>query len=207
MSKSTVSALRGWLLVGLTAVVVSAMVAALMLTSVSEIEGLRSAIRATARSSVALFLLAFTASATWRFWPNAFTRWQRQNRRYLGVSFAVSHFIHLGAILALRERAPAELADIPTMTWVLGGFAYALIAAMTLTSFDRTAQMIGPRAWKTLHTVGVYYVWIVFANSYIGRALMIPEYIPIALLVLAALGLRIAARIARARAPQAALAN
>ena len=103
-----------------------------------------------------LFLLAFTASALWQFWPNAWTRWQRQNRRYLGVSFAVSHAIHLAAILMLGQVAPAELArEADIVTVIFGGLAYLFIAAMTLTSFDRTAAAIGPRAWKILHTVGL----------------------------------------------------
>mgnify|MGYP006151013733 CR=1 FL=1 len=37
----------------------------------------------------ALFALAFTASATWHFWPNALTRWQLRNRRHIGVAFAL----------------------------------------------------------------------------------------------------------------------
>ena len=67
--------------------------------------------------------------------------------------------------------------------------------------------MIGPRAWKILHTVGSYYIWLIFANSYIGRALAMPEYIPAAAIVVLALGLRIAARVARPRAPQPVIAN
>ena len=38
------------------------------------------------------------------------TRWQRRNRRYHGVSFAVSHFIHLAALIALA-RLDQELFD------------------------------------------------------------------------------------------------
>jgi sulfoxide reductase heme-binding subunit YedZ len=93
------------------------------------------------------------------------------------------------------------------ITWIGGGLAYVFIAAMTATSFDRTAQMIGPRAWKILHTVGSYYIWLIFANSYIGRALAMPEYIPAAAILVLALGLRIAARLARPRVPQPVTAN
>jgi hypothetical protein len=78
---------------------------------------------------------------------------------------------------------------------------------MTATSFDRTARAIGPRAWTILHTTGSYYVWLIFANSYISRAVMTPEYIPLAALVVAALGLRISARIAGARVHQPAEAG
>jgi len=187
----------GWRIVAVVAFALAVLVALILATVPAEIDALRMIIRATARSSVTLFLLAFTASATWLLWPSAFTRWQRSNRRYLGVSFALSHFVHLGAILTLRAIAPEEFAATPAATWILGGLAYVLIAAMTATSFDRSARAIGPRAWSILHTTGAYYVWIVFANSYISRALTMPEYIVPALAVVLALALRIAAFLRR----------
>jgi DMSO/TMAO reductase YedYZ heme-binding membrane subunit len=62
--------------------------------------------------------------------------------------------------------------------------------------------MLGPRGWTILHTVGSYYIWLIFANSYLSRATQMPSYIPVAVLVVFALGLRIAARIAKARTRQ-----
>jgi sulfoxide reductase heme-binding subunit YedZ len=200
--------LNGWPFVGIASVAILAAVAATIAITPDAGEAAGRAVRLTARTSVALFLAAFTAAALFRLWPNAWTRWQRSNRRYLGVSFAVSHGVHLAAILWLRHVQPVEFArDVTAITWIGGGLAYVFIAAMTATSFDRTAEMIGPRAWKILHTVGSYYIWLIFANSYIGRALAMPEYIPAAAIVVFALGLRIAARVARPRAPQPATAN
>jgi len=199
------SLLRGWPLVGVMAFVIVAASLAILLTG-EPIDSLHRVIRVTARSSIALFLLAFTAAALWQFWPNAWTRWQRQNRRYLGVSFAASHAVHLVAILELQRLAPQEV-GANAITWIGGGLAYAFIAAMTLTSFDRTARMIGPRAWKILHTTGSYYIWLIFANSYIGRALAMPEYIPAGAIMLLALGLRIAAHWSRPRVAQPVTAN
>ena len=63
-----------------------------------EVDGVRMVIRFTARTSLVLFCLAFSAAALARLWPNASTRWLRRNRRYLGVSFAASHAIHAVAI-------------------------------------------------------------------------------------------------------------
>lgn len=208
MSANRNSALQGWPLMGVVALAIALWVAIILATTASPVDGLRQAIRVTARTSLALFLLAFTAAAMWQFWPGAWTRWQRQNRRYLGVAFAASHFLHLGVILALGQVAPAALAALTTpISWIGGGLAYLFIAAMTLTSFDRTARLIGPRAWKILHAAGSYYVCLVFANSYIGRALTIPEYVPAAALVVLALGLRIAAAVARSRTRQVAPAG
>ena len=206
--RSPSGVLNGWPIVGLAAVAILAAVGAAIAITPDGGAAAARVVRLTARTSIALFLAAFTAAALWRLWPNAWTRWQRQNRRYLGVSFAVSHGVHLVAIFWLQHVRPVEFAQsVNAITWIGGGLAYVFIAAMTATSFDRTAQLIGPRAWKILHTTGSYYIWLIFANSYIGRALAMPEYIPAAALVLLALGLRIAARVARSRAAQTAVAN
>lgn len=200
--------LNGWPFVGVASLAIFASVAVAIAITPDAGDAAARTVRLTARTSVALFLAAFTASALFRLWPNAWTRWQRGNRRYLGVSFAVSHGVHLAAILWLQQVRPVEFAqEVSTITWIGGGLAYLFIAAMTATSFDRTAQMIGPNAWKILHTVGAYYIWLIFANSYIGRALAMPEYIPAAALVVLALGLRIAARVTRPRAAQPVTAN
>src|SRR6201999_4612294 len=76
-----------------------------------EVDGVRAVIRFTARSSLMLFCLAFSAGALARLWPNAWTRWQRRNRRYLGVSFAASHAIHAVAIIAFAKMDPAGFVE------------------------------------------------------------------------------------------------
>src|ERR1017187_6585008 len=72
-----------------------------------EVDGVRMVIRFTARTSLVLFCLAFSAGALARLWPNAWTRWQRRNRRQLGVSFAASHAIHAVAIACFAFSAGA----------------------------------------------------------------------------------------------------
>ena len=82
-------------------VAVAAIVGLILALVGSDEPGLRMAIRATARTSVVFFTLAFAASALRRRWPNAATSWLLRNRRQLGVSFASSHAIHLVMILWL----------------------------------------------------------------------------------------------------------
>src|ERR1700741_1341877 len=55
-----------------------------------DVEGVRMVVRFTARTSLLFFCLAFSAAALARLWPNAWTKWQRRNRRYLRVPFAAS---------------------------------------------------------------------------------------------------------------------
>ena len=127
----------GWRLVGVLSFLLVAMTGWFVASHGGDVEGIRLAIRATARTSLVLFVLAFTASALAELLPSEATRWQRRNRRYLGVSFAVSHFIHLGVILVLASVDQSlfwKLTNISTI--VLAGSAYFFIAAMAATSFD-----------------------------------------------------------------------
>lgn len=169
--------LEGWPLLGVLALAVSAMAAAIVAAQGGDVEGVRAAIRATARSSAALFCLAFAAGALVKLWPGAATRWLKRNRRIFGLAFAVSHGVHALAIAAYAILAPAAFAahTMPA-TWIFGGLAYAFIIAMAATSFDRSAAWIGPRAWRILHAVGAYYLWISFINNFGRRAIAEPNY-------------------------------
>ena len=192
--------MAGWRLVGVLSFLVAAMTAGLIVGHGGDVEGIRVAIRATARTSLLLFVLAFTASAMAELVPGDATRWQRRNRRYLGVSFAVSHFIHLGAILALASVDRAlfwKLTNITTI--VLAGTAYLFIAAMAATSFDRTAAWLGPRKWRLLHLLGGWYIWISFAIAVGKRVPLDSFYWPMAALVLAAAVVRLIAMFRRGR--------
>src|SRR2546423_2583106 len=109
-----------------------------------EVDGVRLVIRFTARTSLLFFCLAFGAAALARLWPNAWTRWQRRHRRYLGVTFAASHGIHAVAILAFAVMDPVGFAAATSMaSYIFGGIGYAFIIAMTATSVERTAQALG----------------------------------------------------------------
>ena len=192
--------MNGWRLVGLLSLLLAAMTLGLMASEGWTIDGIRLAIRATARTSLVLFALAFTASALAELVPTEATRWQRRNRRYLGVSFAVSHFIHLGAIVALAMLDRALFWTLTNvMTIVLAGTAYLFIAAMTATSFDRAAAWLGPRKWRLLHLIGGWYIWISFAIAVGKRVPLDSFYWPMAVLVLAIAGVRLVATHRRSR--------
>src|SRR3954465_15695410 len=150
--------LEGWRFLAATSLALTAL--ALWLASMRgfEVDGVRLVIRFTARTSLLLFCLAFAAAALHRLWPAAPTRWLLRNRRYVGLSFAVSHLIHAIAIAAFAAMAPALFKDATSpASFIFGGIGYAFITAMAATSFDRTASAIGPRAWRLLHTCGIYY--------------------------------------------------
>lgn len=189
---------HGWSLVLWAALLLSLMIALLLATQGIAEEGLRVVIRATARTSFTLFILVFSAAALRRFWPNSVTQWLRGNRRYLGVSFAVSQAIHLLAIAQLSHvTAGAALEEIPWFRLLGGSIAYFFTAAMAATSFDRTAAWLGPRAWRWFHTSGMYVNWAIFMFSYAKRFFVAAYYPPFVLILVIAMLLRLRGAFAR----------
>jgi methionine sulfoxide reductase heme-binding subunit len=164
-----------------------------------EVEGIRMVIRFTARTSLLLFCLAFGAAALARLWPNAWTRWQRRNRRYLGVSFAASHGLHAVAIAAFAAMDPSGFAAASSAaSYIFGCIGYAFIIAMTATSFDRTARAIGPRAFRALHLTGGYYLLLQFSVSFGKRIPDMPLYALFLIPLVAVFALRMIAMAPRA---------
>jgi sulfoxide reductase heme-binding subunit YedZ len=161
-------------------------------------EGWRHAARYTARFSFMIFLAVFVARPWHQLWPSQTTRWAVLHRHALGLAFATAHFIHLYALTRFR----LESAQMPNLgVQLIGGFgAYVLLAAMAATSNDASVRVLGIRNWKRLHTVGIYWIWFIFLATYVARiAAGSLFFVPFALAALAALALRVAARV-RARA-------
>ena len=196
---------RGWRVTGAISLALAALTALQLAVWGADEEGIRVVVRSTARTSIVLFGLAFTASAARTFWQGPVTKWLLSNRRYVGVSYAVSHALHLLALVALAG-ASAEFADsVDTFTLVGGGLAYVFTFAMAATSTDAAVRAMGRTSWSRLHLVGGWYVWIVFAQSYLPRAAMDPAYLVWGVAVMAIPVLRFSARTRRrARALQAA---
>jgi DMSO/TMAO reductase YedYZ heme-binding membrane subunit len=95
--------------------------------------------------------------------------------------------------------------SLEAVTLIGGGLAYVFTYAMAATSNDAAVQALGRAGWRRLHLVGGWYVWIIFAVSYLPLAIMSPPYLPAGAVVLAVPALRIAARMRRRTAqPQAA---
>ena len=204
MGTKSTDAWEGWSIVGAVAIALILGITVEAMTAVAPADGVRGIVRMTARISFALFALAFTASASWHFWPNALTRWQMRSRRHLAVAFALSQTVYVIALFSLGQIDPVELAaETNVATWIIGGLAFVFTILMALTSFESSTQLASPRAWSALHTIGSYYIWLIFASYYFSRAVIIPAYIPVAVLGAAILVLRLAARFSKTRARHA----
>lgn len=171
-------------------------------------DGIRVAIRATARTSLVFFLMAFGASALFTLAPGMASRWMLMHRRQWGWLTVLSHTLHLLCVIAYWRADPATFeANLSMGTLVGGGFAYLVLWAMGATSFDRTAAWLGRKAWSRLHTWGGHYIWLIFFMGNAQRVPQQPEYLIPAVPLAAVMVLRLwAARRRRLRPGRASAA-
>lgn len=195
--------MKGWPLLGTMAAGLLLMAAVVLILG-PDAHDFRPLIRATARSSLVLFLLAFTASAFARRWPGEFTHWQLANRRQIGLGFAVSHTIHAAAIAGFAWADPSAFqAATSPGNFVSGGLAYLFIVLMAATSFDGAVRWLGARPWRLLHLVGLYFLWASFLITFGKRIPMSGGYVlPVAILLMA-LALRLWPQVRRQQASAA----
>lgn len=153
--------------------------------------GTRHAIRWTARISVVLFSLAFAASGLHRIFQNSLTFWLLMNRKYLGISFAIIHLIHLFFLVILQFNFHPVFEKAKAISLFGGGVAYLFVVLMLLTSFERFSKHLSKKWWKLLHTVGGYWILFIFFRSYWKRALAELEYLPLSILLVLVIMVRL----------------
>lgn len=187
---------RGWQLFGLIAALVAVMSATAIAVQPDLIEGLRSAIRATARSSFVLFLIAFTASAFAVLVPSPLSKTLVRERRFIGLAFAFSHLVHAVLIYAYGQLNTEFWPARTVANNIPGGTAYAFILLMALTSFKGPARLLGPKAWKALHVTGMWVIVAVFAFSNFKRIPMSDWYVLPFGITCAAVAIRLVGKLA-----------
>jgi sulfoxide reductase heme-binding subunit YedZ len=177
----------GWRLTAAATLLVCLMTAALLAFYGAGEEGLRSVIRNTARTSFVLFIAGFVGPALAALRPARLTRRLAAEQPHLFASFAASHLVHAAAIFALAwQTRGASLEDRGAAIVAAGGLVYLCILAAAAPAFSSAAR-----------TVGLYLVWLTFADSYGGRAASSFFYVPFALVLLSALALRLLAALKR----------
>lgn len=191
-----------WRLLGMATALVTVVSAVMLVSDPDTVTAVHRAVRITAWTSFALFMLAFTASAMTTLVPGGFSRWQLRNRRYLGLGFAFSHLVHALAIVTYVHLAPELFWQGRTPASNIPGLiGYVFIALMAATSFDTTARLVGRRNWKIIHGIGIWVIWFDFLAASAKRVPQDFGYaVPVAI-ALAALGLRLAAARRRRHGP------
>jgi methionine sulfoxide reductase heme-binding subunit len=188
--KGTKLSLQGWQIVGFSALTIGTIVGVIWLFFGIEEAGMRLAIRATGRTSCLLFVSAFVASSLHKLRSTSLSGWLLKNRRYLGISMAVSHTYHAIALCGLWLATSGTAPSFEP----LAIFGYILLAVMTITSFKGPAAMLGKRGWQILHTVGMHFFWLGFLFEFSFRLpKFFPIYSPFVILLVLAMVLRLLA--------------
>lgn len=140
-------------------------IAFLLLCGLTE-DGIRCCIAWSAKISINLFCMAFSASAVHRLLQNSFSYWWFFNRKYFGISFALMHLLHLGFLFILQQVFHPVFTLADPVSIFGGGMAYVFLTLMLLTSFERFAKRISTKHWKWLHLIGGYWIWGIFMSTY-----------------------------------------
>ncbi|WP_325917684.1 ferric reductase-like transmembrane domain-containing protein [Pseudomonas frederiksbergensis] len=193
---------QGWSLFNMIAALVLLMTALILIINPDLTEGVRSAIRATARSSFVLFLLAFTASAFAVLVPSPLSKSLVRERRFIGLAFAFSHLVHALLIYWYGQLNTEFWPGRTTLGNVPGTVGYVFILLLALTSFKSTKRLIGTTAWKRLHTTGMWVVAAIFAYSNFKRIPMSDWYVLPFGLICAATAIRLVGKLAQANKRQ-----
>jgi len=182
--------LQEWRIVGFSALLVGTICAFVALIHGVSEEGMRMAIRVTGRTSTILFVNAFAASSLQKIWKIPLSYWMLKNRRYLGLSMAVSHTYHAFALVGLWFVTNGAAPQVEP----LGTLGYVLLIVLTVTSFKIPAKWLGKRGWKILHKTAMHYLWLGLLFEY-GLKLSKSDFIalPFVILLVLAMVLRFAA--------------
>jgi len=161
--------LNGWRLFALVAVPTTATIAITMPTlDLTTPQAVSSLIQLSVRLGVPWLFVAFAASSIVVLARRPVAFWLLRNRRIFGLCFAWAMGWQLVFILWLVighwEYYASEVYSIYDIAEQLPG--YAILAAMTLTSFAFGRRWLTAGQWKILHKGGIYFLWGVVWSTY-----------------------------------------
>ena len=161
--------LNGWPLFGVIAGLSFAVIlAGLAITGTSTPEATVAMIRLSVQLASPWIYLAFVATALGQLFPSSLSSWLLRNRRYVGLAFAAGfgwQAVFIVALLALHGDYYATVLH-DTAEFITRMLSYALLLALTVTSFFPVRRAMDPRHWRLLHRVGIWYFWAAIWVSY-----------------------------------------
>ena len=130
--------------------------------------GISEMIQCTVRCCVPLLFVAFSASSMPQLVPGVFRRWLLRNRRYFGLGFAAGMGWQLVFILWMfighRDYFMENVYEDSDLIYRF--IPYALLFAMSISSFLPVRRKMNPVVWRVLHWVGIYYLFYVIELTY-----------------------------------------
>lgn len=158
---------NGWTLFNYICITILITTFFILITDNDLVNGLKTSIRATARFSFILFLITFTASGLVTLVPAPSTKYILRNRKWLGLAFAFSHFVHALLIFSLACSSDDYRSSFDAFDNASGFVGYVFIVLMTATSFKPTRRFVGERNWRMLHTSGMWiFAYIFWKTNY-----------------------------------------
>ena len=161
--------LNGWpLFVVIAGLSFAIILAGLATIGTSTPEATVAMIRLSVQLASPWIYLAFVATALVQLFPSSFSTWLLRNRRYVGLSFAAGfgwQAVFIAVLLGLHgDYYATALHD--TGEFVTRMLSYALLLALTVTSFFPVRRAMDPRHWRFLHRIGIWYFWAAIWVSY-----------------------------------------
>jgi hypothetical protein len=206
MSKDTC---KGLMFVG--AAFITALILAFVVLSISGIntDGIKRALRITARFSFLLFWMAYGGGSLtvliskhygrarhnliWAVPLSDCSRWIARHGRNFGLAFASAHSIHLLLVICLYRLSP----DPPLSTQGIVFFSIGMLWTylLAILSVQYLAQLLGAQ-WRSIRLVGMEYIMLAFQSDFLPGSLgndtkSLVGYLPFALLGAAGTALRI----------------
>lgn len=158
---------NGWTLFNYIGIAILVTTLFILVTDNDLVNSLKTAIRATARFSFILFIITFTASGLLTLVPAPLTKYILRNRKWLGLAFAFSHFVHAVLIFSLACASDDYRSSFSAFDNASGFVGYAFLVLMTITSFKPTRRFVGERNWRILHTSGMWiFAYIFWKTNY-----------------------------------------
>lgn len=152
------------------------------------------ALRLTARWSFVLFWLAYTGGPMARLFGPRLAGVARRGRDF-GLAFASAQVVHVGVVVWIIYLTPGGIGG---MLFFWAGIVCTYLLA--LFSLPRLRDALGPRLWRICLEITLNYIMLVFAVDFIRIPLQADgldkyplSYVPFAVLLIGAVGFRVAA--------------
>jgi hypothetical protein len=161
------------------------------------VHGTDTALAATGRLSFLLFWPAYAGGAMAALFGAVFQPLRRHGREF-GLAFASAHIVHLGLVGWLCYIGATPGVRVFEVFGIATGWMYLL----ALFSFRPMQLTLDAKTWWVLRTLGMNYILYAFATDFLrnplsGGARRMVEYVPFAVLVVAAPVLRAGAFVVR----------
>lgn len=159
---------KPWRLMGIAALVAFGLAAIVLAISGLDPEGIRRALRMTARFSFLLFWCAYAGGSLAALFGERFRPLARQGRNF-GLAFASAHSIHLVLVIWLYRLLPEPPISPQFAVFFSIGMLWMYLLAVF--SIERLSRTLSPGLWRILRLLGMEYIMLAFQADFLPGSL------------------------------------